>query len=1276
MKSIVKNTVMVLLCIASISLYAETINELTQSVSISWQIKEKQIDFDGAVFFKTFEQLPVYSYTVNIGKNAAFELQFSNLVYEPIIANVFTEKQLKIIENQIIVEKNIGKERNENYATVTVFPFKKEQGQIFILKSFDFAINPTSSNSAFRLSGVNARTYVSNSVLNTGKWFKFGVQSAGVYKLDYNFFKSLGMQMDAVQPNAIRIFGHRAGMLPELAGADREDDVQEIPIKVVSASGSRFETGDYVLAYLPGPEKWTYNSAQQIFIAQKHFYSDTKNFFITVDNGAGARITTVASSPLPETKTITTYNDFAFIEEDKANIAQSGKQFVGDEFGGITDKSYRFNFPNMNLPSSVKLKIAVVGKSETLGSTFTINTDNGANNNSIFIPTVPVSQGIADAGVRVERQITLTNLNNDFSINLNFNRNGDFNTKGWLDFLQVNTISALRYNGQPLLFRNIASVGIGEVSKFVIQNVNSNVEIWDVTNPFTIQKINYNLTGNTASFTIATDTLKEFALVENSTAAPIAIGVVANQNLHALPQQDMLIITRNTFLSQAQELAQFHRDKEQFKVAVVELNQVFNEFSSGNNDISAIRNFVKMFYDRANGDVAQMPKYLLLFGDGTYDNKNLGNNLLPTYQSLKTYETLETFVSDDYFGLLDDNEGGNITNTATELVDVGVGRIPSADVTQAQTAINKIKTYYSNSTYGDWRNQGVFIADDEDFNIHETDANSVADMYRNAQKKINIDKIYLDAFQQQSAAGGATYPAVNDAIDRKLFTGTLFLNYVGHGGPLGLAKEKILTLDDINQWKNTTKFPLFITATCEFAPYDQINEYTAGERVLFKQDGGGIALVTTTRVVYSNRNKIMNENFMMQMSSAYSNESVMLGDIIRNAKKLANTGDGNRKFTLLGDPALRLAFPKYNVVATSINNVPFSAPHDTLKALAKITIEGELRDNSNALMTAFNGTAAINIYDKAKIINTLVNDPITPTNPDGSAPFSFELQKNIIYKGKAKVQDGKFKTTFLVPKDIDYNFGFGKISLYANSNNSDASGYTTDIIIGGANDTTLTDNKGPDVDVFLNDDKFVFGGITDESPRIFCRLTDENGINTSGNGVGHDIVAILDNDTKKLYNLNDFYETTVDDITRGVVNYPLSKLSKGRHTLEVKAWDVLNNSGVGYTEFVVEEKANLALSHVLNYPNPFTTSTRFMFEHNKPGVPLDLKIEIFTVSGKVVKTILRNINTIGYRVDDISWDGLDDYGDKIGKGVYIYRISLKDDKGEKVNQYQKLVILY
>lgn len=1251
------------------ALNAQNSNKNTREVVLKWKNNTTFPSFSSAVYLSKFQSLPAYSFVEKINKNQDIHIFISNEQYEPLTAQMLTNNQRLAIQQQPLVQVEYGYERGNKLATIEILPFRNNNGTIEILKQFQWNISTSTTldERNFENTGAN-RTYVANSILSTGKWYKFGVPKSDVYKLDYTFLKNLGISVQNINPQNIRIFGHRSGMLPELAGADREDEVLEIPIKVVSANATQFQENDYVLAYLPGPEKWDYQASSQTFIAKKHLYSNTKNFFITTDAGAGSRIGTATTPAAASTKTITTYNDYGFFEEDKVNIAQSGKQFLGDEFGSITDKVYAFNFPNILTTQPTKVRIATAAFSKASGSTFTISSDGNANANSYFTPNVSNISGIDNYAVKMEKLYTFSNLNPVFNISLNFNRNGDFNTKGWLDYIQINAISTLRYNGTPLSFRSIASVGSGDISTFEIQNMHSNVEIWDVTNPFHIQKINYTLNGSTASFKIETDSLKEFIALENTTNIPTGMGSIANQNIHATPQKDLLIFTRSAFLSQANELAQFHQTKQNLSSAVFELNQVLNEFSSGTNDITAIRNCIKMFYDRAAGNTAIMPKYVLILGDGTFDNKNYGDYLMPTYESDKTFEALETFVSDDYFGLLDDNEGANITNTSTEKLDVSVGRIPADDMTKAQTAVDKIKMYGSKEAYGEWRNQGTFIADDEDYNIHIDDADEFADNLFTVQKKINVDKIYLDAYQQQSQTGGAAYPAVNDAINKKLFTGTLFINYVGHGGPIGLAKEKILTIDDINQWNNSTKLPLFITASCEFAPFDFMDQYTAGERVLFKENGGGIALVTTTRVVYSNRNKTMNENFMAQLNNAYTNKNTTLGDILRNAKNNTNTGDGNRKFTLLGDPALRLAIPTYDVVVTKINSIPISSPHDTIKALSKITIDGEVRDNSNALMTDFNGIAATTLYDKMKSITTLSNDP-------ESAPFPFNLQKNSIYKGKTKITNGKFQFTFLVPKDIDYNYGNGKISLYASSDTTDAAGYTNDIIIGGASDTFPIDNEGPIVDVFMNDEKFVFGGITNENPKLFCKLYDENGINTSGNGIGHDITAIIDNDTRNIYTLNDFYETEIDDIANGKILYPFSKLKKGKHTLEVKAWDVLNNSGVGYTEFLVEEDAKLALSHVLNYPNPFTTSTHFMFEHNRPGTALDVKIEIFSVSGKIIKTIIKNINSVGYRVDDIAWDGLDDFGDKIGKGVYIYRITIKDDNGKKVSQYQKLVVL-
>ena len=495
------------------------------------------------------------------------------------------------------------------------------------------------------------------------------------------------------------------------------------------------------------------------------------------------------------------------------------------------------------------------------------------------------------------------------------------------------------------------------------------------------------------------------------------------------------------------------------------------------------------------------------------------------------------------------------------------------------------------------------------------------------------------------------------------------MNYVGHGGVFGWCKERVLTFDDINKWENKDKLPLFITATCEFGPYDQEGEFTAGERVYFSKNGGAIALVTTVRLVYSDRNEEINKNFLNKIFEAESEGEVVLGDVLLRAKNISLTGDGNRKFTLLGDPALILGFPKQKIVTTEINNISLpSSFQDTIKALSLVKIKGEIQDRNSNLLNGFNGDLAVKVFDKSKKIETLENDP-------DSGPFTFNLQKNVLFNGRTKVVNGTFEVTFLAPKDMDYSYGNGKISYYAQNENEDAGGFFDEITIGGIADTIITDNEGPVIDLFLGDRAFMEGGLTNDEPKLIADLSDENGINTSGNGIGHDITVILDENTKNTIILNDFYKGGLGDFTKGEIIYPFSKLSAGRHTITLKAWDNLNNSGKASTEFFVAESAELALKNILNYPNPFSSLTHFAFEHNKPGDGLVIKIEIYSIAGRLVKTIEAVDNGVGNRFDNIEWDGLDDFGDPLGNGLYIYKLSVRDSSGKIIEKTQKLVIL-
>ncbi|HKR04623.1 MAG TPA: type IX secretion system sortase PorU, partial [Bacteroidia bacterium] len=600
---------------------------------------------------------------------------------------------------------------------------------------------------------------------------------------------------------------------------------------------------------------------------------------------------------------------------------------------------------------------------------------------------------------------------------------------------------------------------------------------------------------------------------------------------------------------------------------------------------------------------------------------------------------------------------------AAALVDKVIRYETPGTVTDA-TACN-----ISNSSLGDWRNVICLIADDEDSSVHLDQTDTMLNGIDPFSLKFNLDKIYLDAYQQEATPGGQRYPDVNEALNNRVEKGAFLINYTGHGGELGWAHEGILDNTMINAWDNKFNMPLFITATCEFSRFDDPARTSAGENILLNPNGGGIALFSTTRLVYSFPNAVLNKDLVQYMFEQSNGEMPRLGDIFRLTKRDADNAQGvnPRNFTLLGDPALRLAYPKYDIVATKINGQNLVALSDTVNALSKITITGEIKSNGQKL-TGFNGVVYPTVYDKVVNVHTLVNDA-------ASQPRTFKVQKNILYKGKASVTNGDFSFTFIVPKDIAYNFGTGRLSFYAQNGVEDASGYYDSLIIGGISQNSQADNAGPEIKLFLNDDKFVFGGLTDQHPKIFAIVSDSTGINTVGNGIGHDITAALDGKTDPVYVLNDFYEADLNSYQKGKILYKLDELEDGRHSLKLKVWDIYNNSSEAYTEFIVASNEEIALSHVLNYPNPFTTHTTFFFEHNQPCNNLDVQVQIFTVSGKLIKTILDHFICEGTRSDKIEWNGRDDFNDPIGRGVYIYRLKIRTTDGKTAEKFEKLVVL-
>ncbi|HTD94800.1 MAG TPA: type IX secretion system sortase PorU, partial [Chitinophagaceae bacterium] len=852
---------------------------------------------------------------------------------------------------------------------------------------------------------------------------------------------------------------------------------------------------------------------------------------------------------------------------------------------------------------------------------------------------------------------------------------GSFNAQGWLNWFELFFRQPLSMPAtQQLLFRDWSSVGPNN-AEFVIGNANAGTEVWDVSDPSNPLLMRGSLVGNQFRFVNDCSRLKEYAAFSaTNLLTPVAAGRVANQDLHHTSPVDNIILVPPPFLAQAQRLATFHQQQSGLRTLVVTTDQVFNEFGSGSPDPAAIRDFLKMYFDIYGNDPANRVRTALLFGDASYDYKDrLANNtnFIPCYETSVSLDILSSYTSDDFFGFLQDSEDINSVSITNDL-DIGIGRVPAKSIQEAKNFVDKVGDYFSGQAFGPWRNDLLFIADDEDQNLHLEDAEIITATAATTAPVFDLKKIYLDAYPEEKSSAGSSYPAVNQAIGNEVFNGTLIWNFTGHGGARRLAEETIVDQDIVNEWNNQYRLPLFMTATCDFAPYDNPVVPSLGENLLLRAKTGGIALLTTTRVVFASSNRVMNNNYLrFALQPDANGKYKSLGDAIREAKNYTYQTStdiiNNRKFTLLGDPALTIAFPALRVRPVRINGTAVSSS-DTLRATDKITIEGEVTDLAGNRLSGYNGNVYPAMFDKPQIQNTLVNDP-------GSLPVGFSTQNNVLFKGKSTVTDGRFSFTFKVPKDINYQYGSGKLSLYAEDGKRDGNGFSTSFIVGGTGVNAGKDNTGPEIKPYLNDEKFVNGSVTNETPVLILKLMDSSGINTVGTGIGHDIVATLDNDTRHFFLLNDFYQGDQDSYEKGTVKFQLPDLEAGTHSLKIKAWDVLNNSSEAILDFTVAKNEELSLSHVLNYPNPFTTKTQFWFEHNKPGQDLQVRLQIFTLTGRVIKVIQKTINTPGNRSIELEWDGKDEYGDKIGRGIYLYKLSVTAPGKLRKEKIEKLVIL-
>ncbi len=1233
------------------------------SYGLEGQAKSKALSFEGGQYNFSLSSLPFYYNEMDNAKNSKASIQIENTEWIPLTKEeeeIIGENNLDIPNNfQVDVQHAIQKKQHKSF--LYFLPFRRVNGQLEKLNKIEYHINYSTVNN--ELQRQKSRTYAANSVLSSGVWYKIGVTKSGVFKLNYNFFKQLGIDISQMDPRQIRIYGNGGGMLPANNIEDRPDDLNENAIQVIGENDGVFNKNDYVLFYAQGPIVWRYDSINQIYVHRNNIYSDTAFYYLNFDLGLGKRIQKTPN-PSASGTLVTTFDDYQFHEVDQLNLIKSGQRWYGETFDSQLSRNFVFEFPNLDVSSNGKVKISAIARS---GVASTYNFSIGNTNNSMSVASTILTR--YEVGFAKTTTKTFDFSPNGDLVNLNITYNKPQNSsKGWLDFIDVNVRRGLNFTNGQMSFRDRLSAS-GGISEYRISG-NASFRVWDVSDLFNVNERTLIQSSGFKTFKADNSEVKEFvAFNAADTLNVFPIKAIQNQNLHGLSFKDLIIVTHPLFESQARELAQIH-EQEGLRTFVVFPEHIYNEFSSGAQDPVAIRSFLKMFYDRAVLP-ADLPDYLLIIGDASYDFKNRisGNsNFVVSFQSANSLEPVDSYISDDYMALLDDGEGDwKFNGTNPELMDVSTGRFPVRTVEEAQGIVNKIKTYYQSSGLADWRNKIAFIGDDGDGVTHMSQSNQLANIVERDAKDFNVSKIFLDSYQRVSTAGGLRFPQANEEIKRTVQNGALFTNYTGHGGETGWAAERVLDIATINSWTNINQLSVFITATCEFSRFDDPLRTSAGEFVLLNPHGGGVGLLTTTRLVYSSPNYFLNQAFYNRVFDRLPDgSSKRLGDIMLETKNANASQSNTRNFSLLGDPALRIAIPQHNVVTTSINNKPINQI-DTLRALTKAVVEGQVEDESGTLLNNFNGIIYPTVYDKEQQKKTL--------NNSGTGAYPYVERTNILFKGTATVTNGKFRFEFIIPKDISYNYGEGKITYYVKDDQVDGNGYTQDFIIGGSSSSSISDDVGPDIELYMNDESFIYGGMTNDDPILLAKLFDEQGINTVGNGIGHDIIAILDENTENAVNLNEYFQSEIDNYKRGELRYPLADLSDGKHTITLKAWDNANNSSERTIEFNVVSEKNVRIENLVNYPNPFTTNTEFIFQHNQPGIPMDVKLEIFTVSGKLVKSFDQVILSEGFLSRDIRWNGRDDFGDKIGKGVYVYKLKVRSRNGSVDEVFEKLVIL-
>ncbi|HYE94903.1 MAG TPA: type IX secretion system sortase PorU [Rubricoccaceae bacterium] len=1140
---------------------------------------------------------------------------------------------------------------------------------------------------AARTGASNPHLTVERSVLADGRWFKIPIPREGVYRVDAAYLQGLGLS--GVDPSALQVYHNGGAALPALNSDPRPADLVENPVLVRTGAGGAFEA---LYFYAEEPRGWRWDAADSRWEHHLNPFTQQTYVFLRVDGSGGQRVSTTSFPSFPDAAVQPTVEGRVLVEEERFHLERngggSGLEWFGDEMSATrTNAVVLDTIPPALAAGPVRYRTRLVARANP-AATFVVRSA-GQTLGNVVIPSVQLNSP-TDAAARA-REATFT-VESPGRLALDVTLQGTNGPTGWVDWLEAVFPQAPRADGGYLRF---ATPG-GQAGRFefALEGFAAAPEVWDLTDRSQIRRLETVADGGRFRVQVeVTDAARPRELVAfepngaRVVAAPPA-AAVANQNLHGVGgYPDYVIVTPPEFRTAADDLASYRSSRDGLETVVVEVGQVFNEFSGGRTDMRAIRDYMKFLYDRApSGEEA--PRYLLLFGDGHYDYRGLGsggalNNWVPTFQTDDGLGRLTSYTSDDYFGLLDDTEGAwpylGDDAISPERVDVGIGRFPVRALEEATVVIGKIRRYEDPATYGAWRQRYVFAADDQypegagNFDLHVQNADVVAERTQEVAPQMNLFKVYGPSYPSVITAVGRRRPEAAADLTRALNEGTLVWNYSGHGSPEALSDERMFDIENLHDLENFDRLSLFITATCSFGRYDLVDRQSAGEQLLLYDRGGAVGLFTTVRVVYTSAQPTQfNLGLNLRLADALFAPDAAglpqrLGDAIRLTK---NTGVGaqgnNRKFNLLGDPAMRLGLPQRAVALTRLNTeaLPDSLPPEggpSLRAFERAVVDGEVRGPDGQRDPFFNGEVELTVYDAERFV-ALPEEIAVYTNG------SYRVRNDRIYRGRASVREGAFRAEFIVPRDVSFSGAPGRFSAYARSTGADGGGFSEAFRIATTAGTPLQDTEGPEIRLFLNDTTFVDGGLSGPEPLLIARLFDEHGINT-GTSVGHELLLTLDGDPTSAVDIGRFFEGDLDSFRSGTARVPLEGLSPGPHTLRLTAWDVANNASTAELTFFVAEDDALVLRNVYNYPNPTPGATRFLFEHNQaPGTAARVQLRIYTLSGRPVRTFDTDealpAGVLPGGLVQIAWDGRDDDFDPLATGVYLYRLRVEVERGD------------